>query len=70
MISYLTNTRNKKEAVVLPINDYNRLLKELNRFKKRTEELEDELDIKLANKALKERVRIDFILLISLAKLC
>lgn len=62
MISYLINKRNKREAVVLPIDDYNRLIKEFNRFKKRTEEFEDALDIKLANKALKERERIDFIL--------
>ncbi|MBI1939198.1 MAG: hypothetical protein HYS25_13900 [Ignavibacteriales bacterium] len=62
MISYLINKKNKKEAVVLPIDHYNKLLKELYRIKKRNEELEDELDIKLARKALKEKERIDFIL--------
>ena len=62
MNSYLVDKNNKKKAVIVPIDEYNTLVKELKKYKKITESLEDELDIKLANKAIKERERVDFIL--------
>ncbi len=62
MYSYLVDKENNKRAVLLPIDEYKMLVKELKRYKKRTEVLEDELDIKLAKKAVKERERIEFIL--------
>lgn len=60
MYSYLVDKENKKKAVLVPVQDYNKMLRTLKTYKKRIEELEDELDIKLANKALKENGRFDF----------
>lgn len=62
MHTYIVDESNTKKAVVIPIDEYEQLTKALNEYKKRLDELEDELDIKLATDAIKnknERIPFD-----------
>lgn len=55
MYKYILDEKNNKEAVILSIKEFEKIQKELKENKERIEKLEDELDIKLANKVLRSK---------------
>ncbi len=55
MYKYILDEKNKKESVILSIKEFENIQKELRENRERIEILEDELDIKLADRVLKSK---------------
>lgn len=55
MYKYILDEKENKTAVILSIKEFENIQNELRENRERIEELEDELDIKLANKVLKSK---------------
>lgn len=55
MYKYILDEKNKKESVIMSIKEFENIQKELRENRERIEILEDELDIKLADRVLKSK---------------
>ncbi len=53
MNTYIVDESNQKKSVVVPFEEYEQLQQTLHEYKNRLEELEDELDLKLAKETIK-----------------
>lgn len=61
MNTYIVDESNQKKSVVVPFEEYEQLQQTLQEYKNRLEELEDELDLKLAKETIKtDAERIPF----------
>jgi len=52
--NYVINEDGQKIYAVVPIDEYNKFIKESRKNKRKIEELEEQLDIKFAQKAVKK----------------
>jgi len=52
--NYVINEDGQKIYAVVPIDEYNKFIKESRKNKRKIEELEEQLDIKFAQKAIKK----------------
>ncbi|HED37772.1 MAG TPA: hypothetical protein ENI76_05950 [Ignavibacteria bacterium] len=55
MYKYILDEKENKTAVILSIKEFENIQKELKETREKIDTLEDKLDIKLANKALKSK---------------
>ena len=56
--NYVINEDGQKIYAVVPIDEYNKFIKELKNNKRKIEELEEQLDIKFAQKAIKKNEEV------------
>ncbi len=55
---YVINEDGQKIYAVVPIDEYNRFIKESKKNRRKIEELEEQLDIKFAQKAVKKNKEV------------
>ncbi len=55
MYKYILDEKENKTAVILSIQEFENIQKELRENREKIEKLEDELDIKIASKVLKSK---------------
>jgi PHD/YefM family antitoxin component YafN of YafNO toxin-antitoxin module len=56
MHTYIVDESNQKKAIVLSLEEFEQLQKTLSEYKLRLEELEDELDLKIAKEIVQKDV--------------